>query len=315
MKSLKLACAALLIAVASSGCGSNSPSGPGAPASVDETETAAALALTPELIDDGQLESGDIGMVSSGPAFEGTLTAIHPLRFWRFISRVDRRFEFAFSDTDSTGRPTRAIATVRKTLRGSFVIVAGDSGGGSDSTRRVIRKPLLDHWTRRLLLVRVQREAAEQTDGGSRSVWRVAATSGVNVRSDLPTDRDAHAHIESIRIQSGALDTTIADASQLFRLRNLLRVEAGAQVTLTVTTTRNDDIVFLMARWSRFRLASNGDGTYTGTWTVPGDGGVRHFGVNALSRSTLWDDTAPYDSHAWIFPYVVSSEVMADYRP
>jgi hypothetical protein len=315
MKWLKTFAVALAVA-AIAGCGGSSPSGPTTTttASEDQAESYAALAAAPELIDDGLLEREDVGFVRSAPAFDGTLASIHPLRFWRVIRRIDKQFEIAFSDTDSTGRPTRAIATVRKTLHGTFVIVAGDSGGGrSDSTRRVVRKPLLDHWTRRLQLVRVPRRDDEA--GKDRSVWRVAATSGVNVSSDLPEDPAAHAQIQSIRIQSGALDTTIVNPRELFRLRQILKVEAGASVTLTVTTSRNDDIVFLMAYWSRFRLAPQGDGTYSGTFRVPRDRGVRHFGVNALARSTLWDDAAPYDSHAWIFPYAVRGEVLAEYRP
>jgi len=308
------ALAAAVLALA--GCSkSSTPVSPGG-SSPEQSAASFTLGATPELIDEDVLETDDVGLVRSGPATGGSLAAIHPIRFWRRIDRVTRRFEFAFSDTDSTGRPTRAVVTVHKTLRGAFVIVAGDSGaeGSSDTTRRIVRKPLLDHWKRRLLLVRVARPAND-TESGDRTVWKVAATSGVNVVSDLPASPDAHAHIVSIRVQSGELDTTLTDPMAFIRLRSMLRVSSGAQVTLTVTTTRPDDVVLLMARYGRFRLESHGDNTYTGTWTVPGDGGIRHFGVNALSHGTLWDDAAAYDSHAWIFPYAVIGEDLADYRP
>jgi len=65
----------------------------------------------------------------------------------------------------------------------------------------------------------------------------------------------------------------------------------------------------------RVRLAPNGDNTYSGRFMVPSEHGVRNFGVNVLASSTLWDDAAPYNSHAWIFPYAVVNEPLADYRP
>jgi hypothetical protein len=38
--------------------------------------------------------------------------------------------------------------------------------------------------------------------------------------------------------------------------------------------------------------------------------GLWHFGVDAISHATLYDDTAPYDSQRWVFPYVVAPERM-----
>ena len=63
------------------------------------------------------------------------------------------------------------------------------------------------------------------------------------------------------------------------------------------------------------RLTPNGDNTYSGRFTVPDERGVRHFGVNALAHDTLWDDETPYNSLAWIFPYTVVGEALAEYRP
>ena len=40
--------------------------------------------------------------------------------------------------------------------------------------------------------------------------------------------------------------------------------------------------------------------------------GVHHLGVNALSRGAIFDDRAPYDSQAWILPYVVRPTELAD---
>jgi hypothetical protein len=37
--------------------------------------------------------------------------------------------------------------------------------------------------------------------------------------------------------------------------------------------------------------------------------------VNALSNGTLFDDQAPYDSDAWIFPYAIQPCFIAEYMP
>jgi hypothetical protein len=37
--------------------------------------------------------------------------------------------------------------------------------------------------------------------------------------------------------------------------------------------------------------------------------------VNVLSPGTLFDDVAPYDSKAWIFPYVLQPDPAVDYLP
>src|SRR5262249_58506264 len=74
--------------------------------------------------------------------------------FWRSIRNVERTFEFAFSDTDTTGHPTTAIMTIHKTLTGSFNIQVEDTTGGFN--RSVIHKPLEDHWVRKLLFKRVR---------------------------------------------------------------------------------------------------------------------------------------------------------------
>ena len=308
----------LVLAIASvTGCSrSGTPvSSSGGGSNPEQASVTSTLASTPDLIDDGQMESSDVAMVSSGLAPDGAFAAIRPYRFWRTIDRVDRRFEFAFADSDSAGRPTTAVVTVHKTLRGTFNIVAGpvgEDGSTGDTTRRIVRKRLVDNWTRRILLKRIARP---ELDGSVQARWRVAATSGVNVHSATPVDEAGHVKIVSLRVQSGALDTTIVNPREFFRLRGMLKLDTSAEVAVTVTTERPDDIVLLTRTGHRARLAPNGDNTYSGRFMVPDERGVRHFGVNALAHGTLFDDVAPYNSHGWIFPYAVVNEELAEYRP
>jgi hypothetical protein len=297
------------------GCASrgtvNAPSDPATGTSADQAEVASVVASNPSFIDEEVSESPEqmsLGTASLGTGDVGMLgaeTAIRPLTFWRDIRDIERRFEFAFSDPDSTGRPTTAVVTVRKLLRGSFnILVADDVAEGSPPEAHVIHKPLADHWVRRLLLKRVRLAESD------RRVWRVVATSGVKV-----TSRDAETRIESLRIQSGPLDTTIIDPLAFFRLRAILKLEPGADVTLTATTLRHDDIVLLYLRDHRVRFHNNDDFTYTAVFLAPDLMGLHHVGVNALSHGTLFDDAAPYDSQSWIEPYLVHPILIADGTP
>ena len=293
---LTLPLAVLLLA----GCGKGgAPMAPASGSSAEQTAASDEVARHPELVEDGMYTTEIQAPAGSASAPAGSLAAIHPLFFWRHINRDERTFEFAFSDTDSTGAPTTAVVTVHRLLSGTFNVVA-EGAGPTEGT--LVKKPLHDHWVRRLLLKRVAGEDFRP--------WRIAATSGVKV-----TSRDAQTHIQSLHVQAGALDTTITDPLAFFRLRRLLRFEAGQEVKLTVTTLASDDMVLLYVGAHRVRFQNNGDDTYTLVWNATATDGVRHFGVNALSHGSLFDDQAPYDSQAWILPYLAGTPELADLAP
>ncbi len=297
---LALTLALLAGAVALAGCGkSGNVSAPDS-ASGDNTQdqvlVSQAVAESPEMTDEDVYATADVTQFDGGPG----LAAIRPLRFWRTITNVRSNFDFAFSDPDSAGRPTRALVTVHRHLTGTFNIVAGDPAADpSDSSRSVIRKPLDDHWVRRLALVRT-RVWDDSAHTRHHERWRVVGTSGVEI-----TAKDATSQIQSLRLQAGALDTTVTNPLEMFRLRHVLQIAGGTPVTLTATTGRNDDTVLLYRIGERRRFTNNGDGTYTFQWTTADFGGLRHLGVNVLANGTLYDDTAPYDSKGWVLPFVV----------
>ena len=300
----RTSCIAPLVILLLAGCGDrNSVTAPtSGDSGAQQSAAAEELARHPELVDDGLYETQTQAQTD---ASSGTAAAIDPLFFWREILRIQRSYEFAFADTDSTGRPTTILVTVHKRLGGWFNVLAkGGAPEGSPTEGHVVRKPLRDHWVRRVLLKRVH------PDGSELRPWRVAAVSGVNV-----TSRDAQTRLLSLRIQSGDLDTTLADPLVFWRLRRVLRLEPEAPVTLTATTEAHDDVVVLYARDRRSRFHNNGDGTYTATWSAAALSGLHHLGVNALSHDTLYDDEAPYDSQTWILPYVVAPTELAELAP
>lgn len=281
-----------LAAGLAAGCGKSSPSQPQnltvTPTAEDVTQVNDAIAANGDFVDENVYESNDPAQLD--PAGPG-MAAIRPLFWWRTIRSVTRRFETEFTNPDSTGRPTMAVVTVHKRMLGAFNILVGDSAATPDS---LLRKRLDDHWVRRLLLKRVP------ADSTARNRWRLVGTSGVQV-----TSANAVTRIESVRVQAGVLDTTITDPLQMHRLRRVLHIPAGTEVVLTVKTGSVDDIVLLYRWMHRARFHNDGGGTFTFRWTTGAEGGLRHFGVNALSRGTLFDDAAPYDSQAWLFPFVV----------
>jgi hypothetical protein len=192
------------------------------------------------------------------------------------------------------------LVVIHKQLSGTFNILRGDVPADS-AELYVVHKPLADRWVRRVLLHRVPLAV---TDGSrDRTAWKVVASSGVRVtsidREDNPSTR-----ILGVRVQSGDRDTTITDPLGLVWRHRVMMFEPEAEVAVTVTTERPDDVVFLMHPDRRFFLRPNGDNTYSGLWRVPPTTGVKHIGVNALARGTVFGD-APYSSQAWLWHYVV----------
>lgn len=292
----------LLVAAAIlAGCGKTTkPSDPlsgGPAAATDKAAVGNVLSQNPNAVDEDVFSTGLATDVTADMGF----AAITPLHFWRTITDVDRTFDFQFSAPDSSGRPTMALVTVNKHLTGTFNVAFGDTTA-TDTSIQVAKKPLDDHWERHLLLHRVERDsmhAVEDEQDGDDG-WRLVGISGVEV-----TSKNAVTAISSVRIQAGALDTTITDPLQLHRLRRFILIPDLTHVTVTVTTHANDDVVVFFGNDSRRRFHNNGDDTYTFSWTTSDFPGFRHFGVNALSHGTLFDDTAPYDSQAWVVPFVV----------
>jgi hypothetical protein len=289
----------------------NGPADPAAATSQDQADVSSTLAENPSYVSDDVSETPDQTDMSTAAAANGASgslsaqAAVRPLTFWRDIRNVERDVRFDFLDPDTSGRPATAIVTVHRIMRGSFNLLVSDIvPEGNPPSAHVIKKPLVDDAVRRLRLKRIA------LPGSGRPVWRLVATSGVKI-----TSRGATSRIDSLRIQSGALDTTVTEPLAFFRLRGILKLEAGAQVTLTATTLRSDDVVLLYLRDHRVPFHNNGDNTYTAVFAAPDFDGLHHLGVNVLSHGTLFDDQAGYDSQAWIEPYLVHPVPIADGTP
>lgn len=314
---------AFALAPALSGCGKSNPlAATGAASSsgsaANQAAVSSAIAQSSAAVEDGLMEAVDQAQIASA-APAGAAALIHPITYWRHIMDVRRTFDFAFSDTDTTGQPTKAIVTIHKDLGGTFNIAFDQTPGDSmpfDSIG-IVRKPLHDRWERMVMLKRVHPPTASDDD----NEWKIVALTGVKVTSYDPASSTGGSlafgttRITQLRIQSASGDTTISDPLKFFWLRRTPAFNPGENVTLTATTLTNTDVVVLMRAGMRRRFHNNGDNTYTIFWQASAEDGLHHFGVNALSNGTLFDDTAPYDSQAWILPYHVNPSQVAEFMP
>jgi len=278
------------------GCGRTgdlqAPTAGGATTASDAAQIATALEANPEYVNEDVWQNADPLTLDPGTG----LAAIRPLRFWRDIRDVRTDVQTEYLNPDDQGRPTLAIATVRRQLRGSFNILAGSPDDPTVEPTPV-RKPLDDLWTRRVAFVR--QPLADGTPGR----WRLAGTSAVEVHT-----RAGQTRVTSLRIQAGGLDTTITEPLELHRLRRILLLPPDAEVLLTATTQAPDDVVLFHGRDLRLRFVSHDDGTHTFRFPSGHFPGLRHFGVDALSHGTLFDDTAPYDANAWVLAFSVAPQ-------
>jgi len=285
-----------LAGLALAGCGHSTNStqaSTAAPTGSDQAQVAGVLGDNPDYVNEDLFNS----QIAQSYDETAGMAAIQPLRFWREITNVQSTFDTQFGPPDSTGHPTSALVTIHRHLTGTFNIVAGSTTPG-DTSRSLVQKPLDDDWTRKIALVR-----GPSRFGPDIPLWHLAGTSGVQVSTNGGSTR-----LDSLRILSTNLDTTITDPLELHRMRRLFFVPEGSEVTLTAYTASSTDVVLFYGHDQRRRFANNGNGTYTFTFTAGRFIGLRNFGVDALSHGTLFDDAAPYDSNAWIFPYVVLAD-------
>lgn len=271
------------------GC-DKSPTDSPEPATADEQEVLDALdselELFPTEIRDNQVDDG--ATIFSGTDVDGAIAeTIQPLRFGRqVLSRTHSRTVDFTSDSTAT-------VTITMEMSGIFHIFGIAEG---DTVPTHFEKPFADQGIRYAYL----KKFAPNPDLPAR--WGLIGLTGTLIESP-----DGTVEIESIAFQGASIDTVVTDVLGMFSRNNILTVEHGDEVTVTVTTSHVDDEVFGHFRpWfhPRLRFDPNGDGTYTFVWH-PIRPGVHHVTVDALSHGTLFDSDAPYDDMGWGLSYRV----------
>ena len=143
--------------------------------------------------------------------------------------------------------------------------------------------------------------------------WSLKQFSGT-VISSVPTTRT----LEALDIVSDGVDTTTYDESTLLELvkkKNILVFGMGKPVTFTiyVPITDTSDFFFLHVKegqtYQKIPFTNNGDGTLSASWTttVDPDPAKRYYHaiVDVVSRESVADTLAEYDSKAWGIIYQI----------
>jgi hypothetical protein len=142
--------------------------------------------------------------------------------------------------------------------------------------------------------------------------WLLKKISG-NVIVSMDTSSRA---FEKLHITSSTVDTVLYEYSVLNPTKfsrwspdkdTILRFGMGEEVTFTVQSRDTTDYLFLHVgedgNFRKIPFLSNGDGTFSCSWTTTSDPGIakgyKHAFVDAVSRDALTDTTTEYDSKAW----------------
>ncbi|RMH70058.1 MAG: hypothetical protein D6675_10525 [Gemmatimonadetes bacterium] len=206
-------------------------------------------------------------------------TAINPVRFGRQITHRTVTYEIEYADRNHA----HVVQTI--TVEGIFHILTADS--------LHIEKPFMDTGHRQFDVVRAGQA------GDHRRGWRITAFSGMEF-----TTPDGAVDIVQMHLVAGDIDTTLTGVSDLVARQDILTLPPDTEVTLTVSTTHLNDLLFLHHRWwHRRAFETNDDGTYSLTWRTPRRAGVYHFTLDAISNGTLLDDQLPYAANGWGIPY------------
>jgi hypothetical protein len=225
--------------------------------------------------------------------------------FWfRHITSRDRLVVIEVEQQGDTLEKAHVKITTK--LAGTFNIVTrntGDDPGVRPVDGVWIKKRLRDVGRRHAIYLRRinggEGEAGnDEALTDNRRGWHLAGLSNREIASPEHT-----ANILKIKLEtrSGLMFET-EDPLALMRFpRGIPHVLPGEPIRVTAWTRDPSNAVFLYARWGRqmMRPVEGETGVFVGTLRAPEQPRFFHLGVNALTRGTLFDPVAPYDSDFW----------------
>ena len=236
---------------------------------------------------------GADSMVSDG---SDSREEIDPLTFWREVTE-----RHVVRDVYIDHEEGIAEVTIYKEIWGTLNIV--------DENMVEYEKPM-HHEGVRYATFQLNDDVAPADGNGNgerhrhrRGRWTLTSISGF-VANSVET---LTMNIDWIHVQSATVDITIMDPSALMAVPDeIMHLELGEEVTVTVSGPPEDAILFLHTRRSRspFQYVS---GEFVGTWTVSREG-VHGAGVQALEHDSIFDSEYPDDSLIWGMPYEVGEE-------
>jgi hypothetical protein len=135
--------------------------------------------------------------------------------------------------------------------------------------------------------------------------WLLKKISGNVIVSADTTSRQLY----TLHINSSRVDTVLNEIRILTPVKkdSTMYFGMGEKVTFTIDPKDTTDHLFLHigehGRFQKSRFNSNGDGTFSASWTTTDNPdiakGYKHAFVEAISRVALSDTSAKYDSKSW----------------
>lgn len=278
------------------GCGDNA-TGPGAASTADREALKSLVTSDPAYaqyfdVGAGYGRSAGVATTPVGLSPIGELTEWH-----RDLARMTQDVE-----VHMTG--SLATITVTSTVKGELVLT--EMVGGALT---VHRKPLVDVLRRNVSFEEV---GTDETRSSER--WRLVSMSHVDVEGAVdgavPT-----VGIESVLIERAGSSLLLTDPLAEVVRQDMLLLEAGEEVEVTVHPTGMDVLGFLRhggrsaGMQQRVQLEPQEDGSLKGRFTVAPGGGTYYLSVDLLTNGSLFESdpgTAPYDSRQWNVAYRVA---------
>jgi hypothetical protein len=116
--------------------------------------------------------------------------------------------------------------------------------------------------------------------------------------------------IDSLRIHSSLRDILIAGPLDTYYWADsLVTFTPAEQLNITLYTNVTDGYAWLHAFWGilfiRLPFQDQGNGVYTGIWNAQIIPGFRFAIFDLMTKTTLMNETAPYDYKGWLLPYKI----------
>ena len=307
------------------GCTKSDGTGPGdqAPAGItNEQQAMNYYAASDAFVTNDEVTFADQTVEATNYGTFGKIDgAVTPLRWGRFVTSVSKTITTTVQPGDSI-----SVVNIDKTVTGTLKIKAR-TGAGDTTT---IQKPFADHSVRNIVFMRVGKNPRLFWMN-----WIPVASTLVSGNTLPPNDK---IQLTQLRVFFANGDSiTVTDPANYYLRYSWLKLFHGGRkdvpdliagqplkLQATVMSTSPDtDIVALrfgvdILHKKRVQLAivsetKNGDGTYTRVFeTAPASPQFVHFhkgyfnlGVDALTKATLFDDSAPYSVSWWGVPYRV----------
>jgi hypothetical protein len=191
-------------------------------------------------------------------------------------------------DVDFPGDGT-AFVTVTAEVEGILNLVVKDS-----SVTTTHEKPFADTITRYALFKRLPSE--EPRPPYRR--WYLDSISFADVVS-TPVNSVDILSVSVENLSSGYMQVFDDPAALLDRETEVPDFEPGEDVELVITAASAELHAFLHTGRKRIPMTNNGDGTYSGVYTVSSERGPRFAAVDLLTDGTLFDTESSYDANAW----------------